>query len=86
MFPGVYVWKSEHPDEFVNNIDSLIFIHEDKHLLISYKHLVMSQFKMSEENAWTAFVLKRHKFDFVKSCIELVPLQNFWAILVFTVT
>ena len=70
----------KHPEEFVNKIDSLIFIHEDKYLLIYYKHLIMSKVKVFEENAWNAFVLEQREFDFVKSCIEFVPLQKFSSI------
>ena len=40
----------------------------------------MSKVKVFEENAWNAFVLEQRKFDFVKSCIEFVPLQKFWSI------
>ena len=63
----------KHPEEFVNKIDSLILIHEDK-------HLEMSKVKVFEENAWNAFALEHHNIDFAKSCIECVPLQKFWSI------
>ena len=63
----------KHPEEFVNKIDSLILIHEDK-------HLEMSKVKVFEENAWNAFALEHHKIYFAKSCIEFVHLQKFWSI------
>ena len=41
----------KHPEEIANKANSLIFIYEDKHLLIYYKHLVMSKIKVFEEKA-----------------------------------
>ena len=36
----------KHPEEIANKANSLIFIYEDKHLLIYYKHLVMSIYEV----------------------------------------
>ena len=46
----------------------------------SWKAIIMSKVKVFEENAWNAFVLEHRKFDFAKSCLELVPPQKFWSI------
>ena len=41
---------------------------------------LQSQKLVFEENTWSAFVLEHPSFDFVMSCLELVPPQKFWSI------
>ena len=76
------IWEALQKYDLFSYFDSW-FSSSDFPLYASWKAIVKSKIKVSEENARNAFVLKHRSFDFAKSCLELVPPQKFWSIPIF---